>query len=725
MILLKYKKAALLSYALLNIFFIKASNIDSLQLRYNAAVSDTAKINILLEIGDFYEHSIPDSALYYYETAYNNALNSNEEDVALKKQKGEALRNKGIVNRKTGDFTKANSQLQSSLDLFYEIDCKDGISKTYSSLGVLNRNMGNNKNALEYYQQALDIYLEIDDEGGVSAAYNNIGIIHNIEENYELAIEYFEKAYESFRMQGNKLREGIALMNMGNAFLLTEEYQEALKHYDKSMEMFLSLNNQRGVAQLNNNKAIVFVRKENFEKGLEFFKKSLESHEALGDLKGKAATYNNIADLYYKMNNYSESIKNAEKALEISSNINSLDHEVKAYNHLRRAHMELDQNYWASYYADLHISKKDSLHSIEISKAIAELETRYQSERNQLEIENLQQENRLKEAELSLKNRLLITITISLIIFMFLSFIIYYQYTAKKKANYLLTKKNADIQKKNEKITKQRNNIESSIKYAQSIQKALLPGKTGFDRFFKDTFILEQPSDIVSGDFYWTYQINNNKIIFAVADSTGHGVPGAFMSVLGITLLNDIIIKDKEYRLDEILKLLRSGFITALHQNDPNSIHNEDVEISICLYDKSKKELHFAAANNQILILKKNNKQSTNTDKKATPNSHYTNKTFKGDRLPIGLHKKNENFTIQKIPIDESCKAMYLYTDGFYNQINPETQKRYTSNRFKNKFVEIGHLPMQEQLEVLQNEFLKWKNNGMQTDDLTVVGVKF
>ncbi len=733
-----------------NLAFAFNTELDSLQRSYESAETDTLKARLLINIGGYYYRSNPDSALHYYNLAYQQCKNAKVKAPTINELKVNALRLQGVIHRIKGDFDEASIHLQKALDLAYRTNSKEELAFVYSSMGVLNRNIGNNKKALENYHKALEIYKEAGSESGISACYNNIGIIHDIEKNYTLALEYYKKAIAYFKKENNKLREGIATMNMGSVYMKLEDFEKALECYAISMELFSSINNIRGIGQVYNNKALVYAHKEELQKSLEYFNMSLKIHTDLGDLKGQASAYNNISDLYLKLGNYSKSANYAKKALELALSIESLRTEVTAYSNLRKANMKMNNYYQASSFADKYITRKDSLHSIEISKEIADLEARYQSEKRLLEIQNLKSENELKEAEIQSKNRMLTTITISFIVVVLLLFVIFYQYYAKKKANSLLLLKNADIENKNEEIRSQRDQIEyqydeiklqnnqlseqknlleifnnkltDSIQYAKSIQTALLPDNKNFYSYFSDAFVFEQPSDIVGGDFYWMYPISENKIIIAVADCTGHGVPGAFMSVLGITLLNDIIIKNKEYKMDAVLNSLRSGFITALHQDSPGSMHKEGADISICLYDKSKRTIQFAGAKSQIWLLKDSpNKKDSENNKLSTTEIV----SYKGDSFPIGYHKKAAQFSKQTISLDDSCKGLYMFTDGFRDQLKHDTQRRYTSKRFMEKVIEISDLPMNKQYSDLKSELEAWKGNNRQIDDIIIIGLKF
>jgi len=696
---------------------------------------DTVMIRNMFHLADAFEFNTPDSALYWRKEA-SEVLHKLIDDHQIKTIKhsimlGDNYRAKGIILGRRGNYEKSVDFFIKSLDLYNNIE-----------------------RIPEHYKNRIKM--------DMAKNYNNLAIIYRIEELFELALGYNlraqsvfyelleekpgeEKEKELLRLLALSLNnEGVTYKNMGDLETASKKYQQALNY-------FKILDFKRGMVMALNNIGTVEVESKNYREALSFYSQSLEITKELNDKNGIALLYNNMASAYYGLQNYEMTIDNAIKSYNISKEIKSIARLEVASKILSNAYHKLGNSDKAYNYIKEHGSYKDSIRTAEINSRIQEMEARYQNEKNQLKIQNLQNENELKEAEIQLKNRFITTITISLIIVVGLSIITFYQYITKKRANAMLITKNADIQNKNEEILSQRNQIESqfdeiisqrdmvanqkemlekfnnkltdSIKYAQSIQKALLPDTKMFYNYFKEISVFEQASDIVSGDFYWMHPINNKTVIFAVADSTGHGVPGAFMSMLGITLLNDIIIKDKVSQPDEILNLLRAGFITALHQDDPNHVHNEGVDISLCLWDKAKKELHFAGARSQIWVLK--NKANRKGDAVGKNKNEFEIQAYKGEKFTIGWRRKAGNFSKQIIPVGDDCNALYLFTDGIYDQLHHESQKRYTTKQFKDKILEIGHLSMQEQILILKKEYFDWKGDGHQIDDVTVVGIKF
>jgi len=278
---------------------------------------------------------------------------------------------------------------------------------------------------------------------------------------------------------------------------------------------------------------------------------------------------------------------------------------------------------------------------------------------------------------------------------------------------------NNEINQRNEEITAQRDeifdqkekiekyslNITASIKYAQRIQQAALPEISEINNIFKDYFIFFKPRDIVSGDFYWIKKINN-KIIFAAADCTGHGVPGAFMSMLGISILNEITIEKDNFTAAEILNKLRTRIKQYLKQTGKDDEAKDGMDIALCILETDKKKLQFAGANNPLLIVNQNEITE-----------------IKPDRQPIGIYLKEYDFKNNIVDFNIGDK-LYLFSDGFVDQFGGEKGKKYMKKRFKELLVSIYNKPMKEQQLLFDDELSKWKGTYNQVDDILILGVK-
>jgi sigma-B regulation protein RsbU (phosphoserine phosphatase) len=247
--------------------------------------------------------------------------------------------------------------------------------------------------------------------------------------------------------------------------------------------------------------------------------------------------------------------------------------------------------------------------------------------------------------------------------------------------------------------------ITYSIQYAHTIQAAVLKASQNGSDFFPEMFCLILPKDIVSGDFYWFQRIDN-KLLAGVFDCTGHGIPGAFMSMLGVTLLNETANRDRIVEPHLILNRLREKIIEALGQKGIISEVKDGMDGSIISYDLKSKTLVFSGAFNPMYLIRDNRVIE-----------------FKGDRMPLSYHDNISDFSCQKIK-SKPNDLVYLFTDGYIDQFGGQEEKKFLRNQFKQVLLRIHKNPMVVQKEMLMDTYNNWKGNGDQVDDITVVGLK-
>jgi serine phosphatase RsbU (regulator of sigma subunit) len=270
-----------------------------------------------------------------------------------------------------------------------------------------------------------------------------------------------------------------------------------------------------------------------------------------------------------------------------------------------------------------------------------------------------------------------------------------------------------ELKVQREKIIEQKNIIEQnsqavtdSINYASKIQRAVLQPIDFISEWGIDNFIFFKPKDVVSGDFYWGIR-SKERIFIATADCTGHGVPGAFMCILGITSLNDIVNKSEIIEPDEVLNQLRDQVIKSLHQSTTAVGVKDGIEIALCALDLHKMNLQYSGAFRPLYLIRDNNLIQIDCDK-----------------MPIGIYDDMKTtFINHNIPL-QTNDNIYLFTDGFIDQFGGPSKKTFRSKHFRDLLVEISHLPMSEQQEILENKFTEWKGDNNQVDDVLVIGLK-
>lgn len=294
------------------------------------------------------------------------------------------------------------------------------------------------------------------------------------------------------------------------------------------------------------------------------------------------------------------------------------------------------------------------------------------------------------------------------------------QTVKERTAEIILQKDEISLQKS---IAEERHKeITDSINYAKRIQLALLTSHEYWDSISPENFVIWQPKDVVSGDFHWAYQLtigNKNLMtsqeiaIWCAADCTGHGVPGAFMSMLGMSFLNEIVIENINLKPADVLNKLRKKIISALEHGGKGNIEQKDgMDVALCVWHKESNLLEYAGANNPVWIIRpiKGSKAHEIIELKA-------------NRMPVGYHYDVKDFTAQEFQLQKG-DAIYLFTDGFVDQFGGPDGKKYKSKKFKEMLLTLQHLSMKDQALMINKEFNDWRGDNEQIDDLCLVGVK-
>jgi len=281
-------------------------------------------------------------------------------------------------------------------------------------------------------------------------------------------------------------------------------------------------------------------------------------------------------------------------------------------------------------------------------------------------------------------------------------------------------------------IRKQKEELTDSIEYASRIQQALLPSDKVLDEHQMEHFILFRPRDIVSGDFYWM-ATKNEKLIIVVADCTGHGVPGAFMSMLGMTFLDEIVIKEEVTDTASILDQLRTHVITSLKQSGKTIREStrDGMDLSLISVDLKSKEIQFSGAYNPIYLVRPLNRSEKRKVNKGTeldlPRGSMHNEKHlliqvRADQMPVGIAEKSEPFSASTFEYEGY--SIYMFSDGYLDQFGGERGKKFMSRNFKKLILELQSVPIKEQGSAMEKILLNWMGNISQIDDILVMGLR-
>jgi len=712
--------------------------IDSLKQLINPDIRDTAQIRILSELADLYFGSQPDSAAEYHQKALEIARKI-EDPLA----EAESLRAIGTVFRVKGEYDSALYYYALARPMLEEVGDKDKIATCYNNIGYVYKLRGDYVEAIDYFYKALEIAEELGEKRQMARTYNNIGTVHQAQGNIQKSNEVYEKALALYTELDYPFGIAISNGNLGNNCFNEGDFEKSLEYKKKALDIYKQIDNKRGISICYGNMSEIYRKLGQIDKAIEYSIYSIDLYEEMGYKEGLAATYSNVAGLYsrqaYEMelsdprrSRYlGKSIDYGNKAMELAREMKSFSMENASAGSLMWAYRNQGNYEKAIEYADLFIATKDSMFKEEKTKAIQEIETRYETEKKEQQIELQESQLVARDAEIKQQKIFRNSLLGGLGAFAIIVFLTSYAYIQKRKDNQRISEKNAQITEANEELHQlneeiytqkeeietqrdhlfnQKEAITESINYAQRIQLAMLPPESYVNELLDEVFILFKPRDIVSGDFYWFKQVNQFTII-AAADCTGHGVPGAFMSMLGLSFLTEIVQRREITQPGQILNEMRRQIKHSLRQHGQPDETKDGIDMALCVIDQKAGMIQYAGANNPLYII-----QETNGKPEL--------KEIKADRMPLGYHSgKDIPFTNHEIKA-EFGDTLYLFSDGFIDQKGGMENKKYMSKKFKRLLLGIHEQPMYDQQKILEKELADWMGHNPQVDDIMILGVR-
>jgi serine phosphatase RsbU (regulator of sigma subunit) len=546
--------------------------------------------------------------------------------------------------------------------------------------------------ALEYLLMSLKTADSCKNINALMRVRNRLALVNKLVKNFKVSIfnahvslGYARELKDSFILASNYTL-------LGNMYKTDMLLDSALNYHFKALAIREVSGDPIPLAACYSNLGLVYKNKRDFKKALEYLRKSLSLRKGTKD-KAISASYNNLSIVFRLMGSFDSCIFYSQKALNEGL-------KRKNGNVLAEAMMALASVYDTSgdfrtaayYYKRLKVVE-DSINKEKISTDFQELQSKYESDKKDADLA-LQSESLKTAAALNSRKNILITLsTIALLMALIAAVFIFRSYRQSKRNAEALEAKNKIIEEKNKEIT-------DSINYAKNIQESLITNEKVFVDNLKDHFILYLPKDIVAGDFYWAQKVGNEFLIIC-ADCTGHGVPGAFMSLMGMAYLKDIIIQKNIARPDLILNDLRDQIIEGFGPNG-----NKD-GMDASLVKLNGKELQVAAANNSIWILR--NEESI---------------VVKPDKFPIGQYSgQKQPFTLNTIALQEN-DIVLMYTDGYGDQFGGPNNKKFKHSAMEKLLTRNQHLPMNEMKDLLFETLKEWQGNNEQIDDILVIGFR-
>lgn len=699
-------------------------------------VADSNKVKALHKIASSYYPEKLDSCLLLKEQEIQFALKNN-----LKKHAIEDLNKIGALFCNRGDYIKAMDYSFRALKIADDLKDKGQLAECYSCIGVIYSIQSYSEKAFEYQFKALKLREEIGDKG---PRYELIAEIYLKQPNFDKALEYYMKDLIIYQKNGDKNDLAWFYSKIGNVYKDKGDYSNAFKYYQKSLKLAKEIKNSQRTAACYSNLSDIYFYQLNFQSALEFAFKALDIWKALnlelpkancfsqiskiyayqkayskaieysdlalteikkGDFtSGIGEYYINTGILYDSIQKYNLAIKYFDSSLIIAKKINNLTLECHSNEQLANAYAKFG-NYKNAFTYYINFKKlTDSVVGLENSKQLGDFKTQFEVRKKEDELNIISKTKEIKSDEEKKRQRLVIYSVIGvLVLVLIFSFLIYNRFRITRNQKQIIEIKSQETAAQKHLVEEKQKEIIESITYAKRLQEAILPPQEFIDKYVPNNFIIYKPKDLVAGDFYWA-EIINDMFFIAAADSTGHGVPGAMVSVVCSNALNRAI---KEFNLTTTGKILDKTRELVLETFEKSTSEVKDgMDISLLCIDSRNKNIFWSGANNPLWYVQDNEL-----------------KEIKADKQPIGKTEYSKPFTTHQIEYKENT-SFYLFTDGFADQFGGPNGKKFKYKQFSDLLLKHTDLVQEEQSVIIDKAFTEWKGDLEQVDDVCVIGIK-
>ncbi len=649
-------------------------NKDSLvKVINNPSIQDSSKFYSFYDLSWEYIYSDVDSAYMYAKKAYT----------LLKKCKLTAQQPKvtnllGACFQVKGDYVQAIGYYQQSLNYGEKTKNNETILTAYSNIGALYIQLKQYKKALEYQLKALPIAEKGKVMKSLPSIYNNLCLIYNNFGDNKKALEFGLKSLELYQAQNNKNGICSSTGNLGNTYLNLKEYDKALENFLICYKVAGEIENYYERARAALDIGEINAIKNKNDEAIKYYLISKDIASEADDYETSVDAVKNLYLMYKKKGDKVKALENYEVYVFLKEKLNnSLKQEE-----VSKRELEFEFNKRAV---------RDSIKNAEDAK-----------------VKDLQ----LKANKAQIENDKLLKVALSLGLILVIGFglIIFNRFRIISRQKQIIEAKERQTQEQKDVIENKNKEILDSINYAQRIQLGLLANKGLLNEYLKEEnyFILFKPKDIVSGDFYWTTQVND-LFYLAICDSTGHGVPGAFMSLLNMSFLSEAIKEKGIFQPNKVFDYVRQRLVDTISSEG----QQDGFDGVLLCFNKTTNSITYAAANNSPVVVSKPNSES----KEST----VTHLSY--DKMPVGKGEKTDSFTLHTIDLN-SNQFLYLYTDGYPDQFGGPKGKKFKYNQLDELLLNVHSKQPNQQLSIINQQFIDWKGNLEQVDDVCVIGIK-
>ena len=742
--------------------FFTTGNVDSILHYYHTAQNMAQEFGLKEKLSDTYYEEAKlylmmndrEHAMEMFKKAADNAR-QNSYWMGLNKALGQMASVSWMAGENVEGLQYAKEAVEAGQNAKYD----RGVAIGYLQAGNILQNLARNEEALQSYLEASKYFDKCGFKSGVASCWINMAGIYYTLESFDLALEYDRKAMDLQRSLGNMGEVANVMQNMAaiyagfnrqNAVTKYSHLDSAFYYYNEAIKVYEEQKDSLNITKCWTNLGLMYMVSKDWNMSKKYFGKAAEVATRRNYTNEIISIYNGYALLYQGMKQYEKSKEYFLKEYPYIKAGEYKEKEMMWYRDMARTLDSLGEYEEALRNYEKFVVIQDTLRRNDIDRQMNQLSARYGSELKDQEIAAAKERQALMKREQdALRKRFFVMVGAAIIIGIFLIFVVYL-FIQKRKANVKLAEQNDKINKQNVEIERQKNevtaqkeqielqqqNILDSIHYASRIQTAILPRpELVEDLFHEHRFILFKPRDIVSGDYYWIGKKAQWKIAVA-ADCTGHGVPGAFMSMLGTAFLNEIINDPTmpDIHAGEILNKLRENIIKALKQTGAAGDQKDGMDLAMWMFDEETRQVRYAGANNPLVIVRKDFVEGEVEEDDRIKIQEFVSETngetyhiiqIAGNKQPIAIYP-------EMVPFEEVCltlkpgDTLYTFSDGFQDQFGGEKGKKFMIKRLKQVFVNMYESPMAEQRELLDHELVTWieKGNTEQVDDVLVIGYR-
>ena len=636
---------------------VNAGVLDSLTALYNSEENDSLKARYCIQLGDYYEMRKVDEAIKWGKRAVKHAERYGDKNFQIR-----VLNYLATYYQRKGDYAKQISLCMKAIKLAEEYNFFDLQGGLATNIGGAYIRLNDDEQAIYWLDKSVKLNSKYGSLSKQSGALNNFASFYFDKGEFDKAIEFQEQALDKARQSGIQPKIANVLSNLADSYLIKEEFNRAEKLFEEALVIYKDSEDPYGINKV----------------------------------------YLDFSYMYERMKKIGKSINYADSAYALADSMDFKEMGHDAAIQLAQLHEKSGNSALAYKFQKRAYELWKLLNKEETAKSLNELRTTYEIEKFESENMLLKKDNIIKDldieknaSKIAQQNIIIFSTIGGLGILVFLLYFLSKWNKEKRVKNELLSIQKEELEKKNTEIL-------DSIQYAKRIQAAILPPKSIIKDLLKESFVFYAPKDVVAGDFYWVEERDGVKL-FAAADCTGHGVPGAMVSVVCNNGLNRSVREHGLIVPGKILDKAREIVQQEFEKSEEDV--NDGMDIALCSIQQNT--LRYAGANNPLWLIRSGELIE-----------------IKADKQPIGKFANPVEYTTHELELI-SGDIIYLFTDGFIDQFGGDADKKYKSPNFKRFLISIAHLSMEDQFKALEQEFNSWMGKNEQIDDVCVFGVKY